>query len=742
MFSSFKEKLNTSLTSIQEKGIEAAKAAQAAAAQAAASANNSPSHRPSGDNQHQHDLLQDPLSASSTAGGRPGSPATSSPGPRISSSSSLFRRSLQTGRQSADLISFAASPPPAAVNPAGNKKLMAMVKQLTMDPLQEKPDPAQLEAVKAAEPGGIEMTETKLVQEKVAIEAVLKASTPLEDLSDVEALDSHLRNMAYKSEISMQEIKRLNEELRDANKMKELHQLESASQSDMIENLQDQLATKSKEIEKWENNAKLETNTSAKDMVEKQQEHILELEGKIEALEKQLASTATTLSAPVPLTDPLSDPLSATVSVPETTTTSTAASGASSPTLKDKKTTSKEQKKKDQALRDLMVRLEGVMKEKKQVQQEQEQAEVKLLQLQLDLDKEVKVKKEMVEKLDELQKKVAEMEEKEHKEHVRSNTKSKQQEQPSATDAIQPKNDSLIDLSDTSDVSPTATPSKEDREAESRLEQELEAATLEAKEAKESLLKAQAEFEAASRREEEAIRAKEDALKKEAEALQCKEEAVKKEAEALQAKQEAERLLSEAQAAGKVIKDATAISEKELKIARAQVKELQKLDSVLAETKKQLTETQKEMDVAQKERDQAQKALEEETQRAREVQKEAQNLELVLRKDSEQALEQLRTDLLKTLEAREEELIKLRQDKATLEQKMKEQLQQANTMDESTQKNQEQLDALRKEIQSREESVETLTKERDDLQRQLSERPDLSAELAGVTAKAEEMEKE
>jgi hypothetical protein len=53
-----------------------------------------------------------------------------------------------------------------------------------------------------------------LVHEKVAIETVLKTSTPLEDLADVEALDSHLRNMAYKSEISMQEIKRLNEELR------------------------------------------------------------------------------------------------------------------------------------------------------------------------------------------------------------------------------------------------------------------------------------------------------------------------------------------------------------------------------------------------------------------------------------------------------------------------------------------------------------------------------------------------
>jgi hypothetical protein len=153
MFSSFKEKLNTSLTSIHEKGMEAAKAAKAA------SAGNSLSHRPSADTQRQHDLLQDPLSVGSAAGGRPGSPATASPGPRVSSSS-LFRRSLQTGRQSADLISFATSPPPAAPNPTGNKKLMAKVKELTLDPLQEKPDPAQLEAVKAAEPGGIEMTDT------------------------------------------------------------------------------------------------------------------------------------------------------------------------------------------------------------------------------------------------------------------------------------------------------------------------------------------------------------------------------------------------------------------------------------------------------------------------------------------------------------------------------------------------------------------------------------------------------
>lgn len=54
----------------------------------------------------------------------------------------------------------------------------------------------------------------RLVQEKVTVEAVLKATTPLEDLSDIEALDSHLRNMNSKSELSMQEIRRLSDELR------------------------------------------------------------------------------------------------------------------------------------------------------------------------------------------------------------------------------------------------------------------------------------------------------------------------------------------------------------------------------------------------------------------------------------------------------------------------------------------------------------------------------------------------
>ena len=43
----------------------------------------------------------------------------------------------------------------------------------------------------------------RLIREKLSIEAVLKASTPIEDLTDVEALEAHLKNMSYKSEVSV-----------------------------------------------------------------------------------------------------------------------------------------------------------------------------------------------------------------------------------------------------------------------------------------------------------------------------------------------------------------------------------------------------------------------------------------------------------------------------------------------------------------------------------------------------------
>ncbi|KAG0036875.1 hypothetical protein BGZ82_003498 [Podila clonocystis] len=82
----------------------------------------------------------------------------------------------------------------------------------------------------------------RIVQEKVAIETILKASTPLDDLGDVEALEAHLQNMSSKTEMSMQEIRRLSDELREAKKLKEVHELEAESQTSMIENLQEQLS--------------------------------------------------------------------------------------------------------------------------------------------------------------------------------------------------------------------------------------------------------------------------------------------------------------------------------------------------------------------------------------------------------------------------------------------------------------------------------------------------------------------
>jgi len=39
------------------------------------------------------------------------------------------------------------------------------------------------------------------VQEKIAAEAVLKATTPLEDLGDIEALKEHIQNMTHKNEV-------------------------------------------------------------------------------------------------------------------------------------------------------------------------------------------------------------------------------------------------------------------------------------------------------------------------------------------------------------------------------------------------------------------------------------------------------------------------------------------------------------------------------------------------------------
>ncbi|KAF8216144.1 hypothetical protein K438DRAFT_1926517 [Mycena galopus ATCC 62051] len=85
----------------------------------------------------------------------------------------------------------------------------------------------------------------RLQAEKAAADAVLKELTPLETISDSQALRDFVQNIVLKSEISLEEITRLNgklatqedriEELRDT------HRLESTSQSAQIEKLKKQL---------------------------------------------------------------------------------------------------------------------------------------------------------------------------------------------------------------------------------------------------------------------------------------------------------------------------------------------------------------------------------------------------------------------------------------------------------------------------------------------------------------------
>ncbi|KAG0100283.1 hypothetical protein BGZ93_002855 [Podila epicladia] len=722
MFSSFKEKLNTSLTSIQEK----------AAAAAAAGVHNS-----HGDEDHQDQGSSSPSPSSS--------PSIAS---RISGggSTSLFRRSLQTNRQSADLISFATSPPRAASQLAANKKLAQLVKQLTLDPSEEKPDPVQLEQVKNAEPAGVELSDSvierlerlqryearfpdlatafkKLVREKVAIEAVLKASTPLEDLSDVEALEAHLRNMAYKSDVSMQEIKRLSDELREASKMKEVHALESASQSDMIENLQDQLASKTEEIERLnaggtESKDKTAGTPEIKETLAiaaaKQQEKIVELESKIKSLEEKLASGKTG-------SDSLSDPLSASLSAPGTSGASTASgSGANSPVAKEKKlaaTAIKDQKKKDQALRDLMSRLDTVLKEKKQAQQEQEQAEVKLLQLQLDLDKEIKVKKEMVDKLDQLQKRIGEIEEKAHQDAV------KKKQSTNVTDSLLDLDTPIPDsIPSAAIISVVAPSTKEDDEKEAKRKEQEQQWAKEKKEQQDLLHKAKADLESATQREQEALTAKEAALQKESESLKSKIAA--------------EKSLSDAQDAQKSLKDATAQAERELKIAKVQIKELQKLDGVLDTTKKELGQAQRDLLSTQDAKDKIEKEMETLVVK---LTKEHQEQRKQLEQETAQKLDQLKLESQNSLKAQETELKSLKVAKQDLEKKME---QHTKDSMEANKETQSQLANLQKSLEASEQTVAELAKDRQDLETRLKETPDHSAELVSLSAKVIDKEKE
>ncbi|RIA87714.1 hypothetical protein C1645_273178 [Glomus cerebriforme] len=90
----------------------------------------------------------------------------------------------------------------------------------------------------------------KLLSERKTIEKILKENTHLEGLSDAEAFEAHLRNLNIKNEMSMEEIKRLtqvqDESKKQIEKMKEAHEIQSKTQTDLIEKLQKKLQEQEK----------------------------------------------------------------------------------------------------------------------------------------------------------------------------------------------------------------------------------------------------------------------------------------------------------------------------------------------------------------------------------------------------------------------------------------------------------------------------------------------------------------
>ncbi|KZP31268.1 hypothetical protein FIBSPDRAFT_724700 [Athelia psychrophila] len=89
-------------------------------------------------------------------------------------------------------------------------------------------------------------TSFKRIQaEKLAADAVLREFSPVETMQDVEGLRNYLENLNLKTEMSQDEIKRLNGKLeRQEERIEELretHHLESTSQSDQVEKLRQQL---------------------------------------------------------------------------------------------------------------------------------------------------------------------------------------------------------------------------------------------------------------------------------------------------------------------------------------------------------------------------------------------------------------------------------------------------------------------------------------------------------------------
>ncbi|KAF8741912.1 hypothetical protein RHS02_03702, partial [Rhizoctonia solani] len=85
----------------------------------------------------------------------------------------------------------------------------------------------------------------RLQAEKVAADKLIKELSPLEGIADLDGLRAYLTNQKMKVELSTEEIKRLTGQIKQQEErleeVREMHKMESTSQSDLIEKLRQQL---------------------------------------------------------------------------------------------------------------------------------------------------------------------------------------------------------------------------------------------------------------------------------------------------------------------------------------------------------------------------------------------------------------------------------------------------------------------------------------------------------------------
>ncbi|KAF9979412.1 hypothetical protein BGZ75_009724 [Mortierella antarctica] len=371
----------------------------------------------------------------------------------------------------------------------------------------------------------------RIVQEKLAAEAVLRAATPLEDLGDVEALEAHLQNLAHKSQMSMKEIGRLSEELREAKTAKET---ELASQSKMIEDLNDQIAEQLQEIERLRGlDGTTEDGYRSETVLTLVEGRVSDVETKVNSLD--LASPS--LSHEDTSSSLLERSETATGSNNNNNNNNTLSPHTSSTPAsiqKDKKP--KDSLKKDQALRELMLRLENVLKEKNQAQEEQEEAVEEAKFLREKLEKEGKVNQEMAEKMDRLQGLVAEMEDREHRAMA-----AKKHKEPEHDDIVDEIMFAIGADDEGSDTTPLVIP--------------------------EQLLRVQSDLESSLKRETEAVKSK----------------------------QETEATLSALRSTHIALQETMEATQTELECANGRVSDLQDLAVALGETKQDLMDALEEV---------------------------------------------------------------------------------------------------------------------------------------------------